>query len=173
MKFRGEQESTNKSMASLASAGIIAFFGIFAILALIFNNTIKPVVILFSIPLGLIGVIFGFLISNKSLSFLAMIGIIGLAGVIVNTSIVLVDCIDELQKKGMDKYESLAKAASSRFRPIILTTITTMAGLIPTAYGINWNRCHACSHDPCFSLGTRIWNDRRIILHSNCVFYWL
>jgi multidrug efflux pump subunit AcrB len=103
---------------------------------LIFNNTIKPVVILFSIPLGLIGVIFGFLISNKSLSFLAMIGIIGLAGVIVNTSIVLVDCIDELQKKGMDKYESLAKAASSRFRPIILTTITTMAGLIPTAYGI-------------------------------------
>ncbi|MBK7056033.1 MAG: efflux RND transporter permease subunit [Leptospiraceae bacterium] len=136
MKFRGEQESTNKSMASLASAGIIAFFGIFAILALIFNNTIKPVVILFSIPLGLIGVIFGFLISNKSLSFLAMIGIIGLAGVIVNTSIVLVDCIDELQKKGMDKYESLAKAASSRFRPIILTTITTMAGLIPTAYGI-------------------------------------
>jgi multidrug efflux pump subunit AcrB len=136
MKFRGEQESTNKSMASLASAGIIAFFGIFAILALIFNNTIKPVVILFSIPLGLIGVIFGFLISNKSLSFIAMIGIIGLAGVIVNTSIVLVDCIDELQKKGMDKYESLAKAASSRFRPIILTTITTMAGLIPTAYGI-------------------------------------
>ena len=103
---------------------------------MIFNNTIKPVVILFSIPLGLIGVIFGFLISNKSLSFLAMIGIIGLAGVIVNTSIVLVDCIDELQKKGMDKYESLAKAASSRFRPIILTTITTMAGLIPTAYGI-------------------------------------
>ena len=65
MKFRGEQESTNKSMASLASAGIIAFFGIFAILALIFNNTIKPVVILFSIPLGLIGVIFGFLNSNK------------------------------------------------------------------------------------------------------------
>lgn len=136
MKFRGEQESTNKSMASLASAGLIAFFGIFAILALIFNNTVKPIFIIMSIPLGLVGVIFGFLISNKSLSFLAMIGIIGLAGVIVNTSIVLVDCIDELQKKGMDKYESLVKAASSRFRPIILTTITTMAGLIPTAYGI-------------------------------------
>jgi multidrug efflux pump subunit AcrB len=136
MKFRGEQESTNKSMASLASAGLIAFFGIFAILALIFNNTIKPIFIIMSIPLGLVGVIFGFLISNKSLSFLAMIGIIGLAGVIVNTSIVLVDCIDELQKKGVDKYESLVKAASSRFRPIILTTITTMAGLIPTAYGI-------------------------------------
>ncbi|HNK59060.1 MAG TPA: efflux RND transporter permease subunit, partial [Leptospiraceae bacterium] len=136
MKFRGEQESTNKSMASLASAGIIAFFGIFAILAIIFNNTVKPFFIIMSIPLGLVGVIFGFLISNKSLSFLAMIGIIGLAGVIVNTSIVLVDCIDELQKKGMDKYQSLVKAASSRFRPIILTTITTMAGLIPTAYGI-------------------------------------
>ena len=136
MKFRGEEADTNKSMASLASAGIVAMFGIFAILALIFNNTLKPIFIIMSIPLGLIGVIFGFLISNKSLSFLAMIGIIGLAGVIVNTSIVLVDFIDELQKKGMDKYEALVKAASGRFRPIILTTFTTMAGLIPTAYSI-------------------------------------
>ncbi|MBK8398939.1 MAG: efflux RND transporter permease subunit [Leptospiraceae bacterium] len=136
LKFRGEEADTNKSMASLASAGIVAMFGIFAILALIFNNTLKPIFIIMSIPLGLIGVIFGFLISNKSLSFLAMIGIIGLAGVIVNTSIVLVDFIDELQKKGLDKYESLVKASSGRFRPIILTTFTTMAGLIPTAYSI-------------------------------------
>lgn len=136
IKFRGEQEDTEKSMASLASAGIIAMFGIFAILALIFNHLIKPFFILLSIPLGLIGVVFGFMTAGKQLSFTAMIGIIGLAGVIVNTSIVLVDFIDELQRRGIEPYESLAKASSSRFRPILLTTITTMAGLIPTAYSI-------------------------------------
>ncbi len=74
--------------------------------------------------------------SGKDLSFTATIGIIGLAGVIVNTSIVLVDFIDETIKTGVDKYEALAIASSNRFRPILLTTVTTMAGLVPTAYSL-------------------------------------
>ncbi|GBF51085.1 cation/multidrug efflux pump [Leptospira ryugenii] len=136
IKFRGEQEETAKSMASLAKAGFLAMFGIFAILAIIFNSLKKPILIILSIPLGLIGVIFGFLISGKALSFLAMIGIIGLAGVIVNASIVLVDTIQEMQKKGVSLYDSLIQASSERFRPILVTTMTTMAGMIPTAYAI-------------------------------------
>ncbi|PJZ46289.1 efflux RND transporter permease subunit [Leptospira brenneri] len=136
IKFRGEQEETEKSMISLLTAGVLAFFGIFAILAIIFNSIKKPVLILLSIPLGFVGVVFGFLISGKALSFLAMIGIIGLAGVIVNASIVLVDTIQEFQAKGEGLYESLITASSERFRPILVTTLTTMAGMIPTAYAI-------------------------------------
>lgn len=136
IKFRGEQEETAKSMVSLAKAGILAMFGIFAILAIIFNSLTKPILIILSIPLGFIGVVFGFLISGKALSFLAMIGIIGLAGVIVNASIVLVDTIEEFQKKGEGLYESLVTASAERFRPILVTTMTTMAGMIPTAYAI-------------------------------------
>jgi|JI8StandDraft_1071087.scaffolds.fasta_scaffold00443_6 multidrug efflux pump subunit AcrB len=136
IKFRGEQEETAKSMASLAKAGFLAMFGIFAILAIIFNSLTKPILIISSIPLGLVGVVFGFLISAKALSFLAMIGIIGLAGVIVNASIVLVDTIEEFQKKNTGAYESLIQASRERFRPILVTTMTTMAGMIPTAYAI-------------------------------------
>ncbi|TGN06531.1 efflux RND transporter permease subunit [Leptospira ilyithenensis] len=136
IKFRGEQEETEKSMVSLAKAGVLAMFGIFAILAIIFNSLTKPILIILSIPLGFIGVVFGFLISGKALSFLAMIGIIGLAGVIVNASIVLVDTIQEFQKKGEGLYESLVTASAERFRPILVTTMTTMAGMIPTAYAI-------------------------------------
>lgn len=136
IKFRGEQEETAKSMVSLLVAGVLAFFGIFAILAIIFNSIKKPVLIILSIPLGFVGVVFGFLISGKALSFLAMIGIIGLAGVIVNASIVLVDTIQEFQAKGEGLYDSLITASSERFRPILVTTMTTMAGMIPTAYAI-------------------------------------
>ncbi|MCG6151269.1 efflux RND transporter permease subunit [Leptospira bandrabouensis] len=136
IKFRGEQEETAKSMVSLLIAGVLALFGIFAILAIIFNSIKKPILILLSIPLGFVGVVFGFLISGKALSFLAMIGIIGLAGVIVNASIVLVDTIQEFQAKGEGLYESLVTASSERFRPILVTTMTTMAGMIPTAYAI-------------------------------------
>ncbi|MCG6139037.1 efflux RND transporter permease subunit [Leptospira mtsangambouensis] len=136
IKFRGEQEETAKSMVSLLTAGVLAFFGIFAILAIIFNSIKKPILILLSIPLGFVGVVFGFLISGKALSFLAMIGIIGLAGVIVNASIVLVDTIEEFQARGEGLYKSLITASSERFRPILVTTLTTMAGMIPTAYAI-------------------------------------
>ncbi len=136
IKFRGEQEETAKSMASLAKAGFLAMFGIFAILAIIFNSLKKPILIISSIPLGLVGVVFGFLISGKALSFLAMIGIIGLAGVIVNASIVLVDTIEDFQNKNSGIYGSLIQASRERFRPILVTTMTTMAGMIPTAYAI-------------------------------------
>lgn len=136
IKFRGEQEETAKSMKSLAIAGLLAMFGIFAILAVIFNSIKKPVLIILSIPLGFIGVIVGFLVSGKALSFLAMIGIIGLAGVIVNASIVLVDTIQEFQKRGLNINDALVTASSERFRPILVTTMTTMAGMIPTAYAI-------------------------------------
>ncbi|WCL48917.1 efflux RND transporter permease subunit [Leptospira sp. GIMC2001] len=136
IKFRGEQESTDKSMVSLGKATLLALFAIYAILAIIFNSALKPLVILSCIPLGFVGVVIGFILSGKTLSFLAMVGIIGLAGVIVNASIVLVDTIQEYEKKGIPFNDCLIEAASDRFRPILVTTFTTMAGMIPTAYAI-------------------------------------
>lgn len=136
IRFRGEQESTQKSMASLARAGVLALFAIYAILAIIFNNALRPFPIIAAIGLGLIGIVIGFLTANKAISFFAMIGIIGLAGVVVNASIVLADFMDELTNDGSDPYDALSLAAKIRFRPILLTTLTTMAGLLPTAYGL-------------------------------------
>ena len=135
--FGGEEKDTVKSIASLARAGLFAIFGIFAILALTMNSITKPLAILSSIPLGIVGIVIGFPLSGKAISFIAMIGIIGLAGVLVNASIVLVDCIDQLEKNKKLPYDDiLAEAIQKRFRPILLTTLTTMGGLLPTAYSV-------------------------------------
>jgi multidrug efflux pump subunit AcrB len=132
--FGGEEKVTQKSMASLAKVGL---FGIFAILALTMNSVSQPIAILTSIPLGIIGIVIGFPLSGKSISFIAMIGIIGLAGVLVNASIVLVDCITQLNKNSSESYDNiLSEAIRRRFRPILLTTLTTMGGLLPTAYSV-------------------------------------
>ncbi|MCB1179903.1 MAG: efflux RND transporter permease subunit, partial [Leptospiraceae bacterium] len=135
--FGGEEKDTERSMISLAKAGLIAVFGIFIILALTMNNILKPIAILSSIPLGIIGIVIGFPLSGKSISFIAMIGIIGLAGVLVNASIVLVDCIKQIGIDSEADYDSiLVEASKRRFRPILLTTLTTMGGLLPTAYSV-------------------------------------
>ncbi|MFB5652045.1 efflux RND transporter permease subunit [Leptospira wolffii] len=136
--FGGEEKDTQRSMASLAKAGVLALAGIFIILALTLQNFWRPFLILSTIPLGIVGIVIGFPLSGKAISFLAMIGIIGLAGVLVNASIVLVDCIDSLAKTSpkapLD--EVLMEASRRRFRPILLTTLTTVAGLLPTAYSV-------------------------------------
>lgn len=136
LRARGEQEETLESMASLARAGLAAFFAIFAIIALTFNSPLRAFIIMATIPLGLIGIVAGFLISGKALSFLALIGIIGLAGVQVNAGIMLVEFIDQHRQSGLSPAEALVEAARQRFRPILLTSLTTMGGLFPTAYSL-------------------------------------
>ncbi|TGL35421.1 efflux RND transporter permease subunit [Leptospira koniambonensis] len=135
--FGGEEKDTQRSMASLGKAAVMALLGIYIILALTLKNAIKPFLILSTIPLGFVGIVAGFILSGKAFSFLAMIGIIGLAGVLVNASIVLVDCIDSIQKSSNEPLdEILLEASRRRFRPILLTTLTTVAGLLPTAYSV-------------------------------------
>ncbi|TGM96091.1 efflux RND transporter permease subunit [Leptospira dzoumogneensis] len=135
--FGGEEKDTQRSMASLGKAGLIALLGIFIILALTLQNVVRPLLILSTIPLGFVGIVAGFVLSGKAFSFLALIGIIGLAGVLVNASIVLVDCIDSIRKSSNAPLdEILLEASRRRFRPILLTTLTTVAGLLPTAYSV-------------------------------------
>lgn len=136
--FGGEEKDTQRSMESLLKAGGLAILGIFIILALTLTSILRPILILSTIPLGFVGIVLGFLLSGKAFSFLALIGIIGLAGVLVNASIVLVDCIDSIRKASPNAEldEVLLEASRRRFRPILLTTLTTVAGLLPTAYSV-------------------------------------
>jgi multidrug efflux pump subunit AcrB len=133
----GEQESTKESVQSLFRAMILAVFAIFGILVFLFGSYTHSLLVLSTIPLGLIGVSTAFFLHDRPLSFFALIGVVGLAGVVVNAAIVLVSYIRELlQVDGMGLHAALAKASAQRLRAVLATTLTTVGGLLPTAYGI-------------------------------------
>ena len=135
--FGGEEESTRESLTSLRQALLLALLGIFAILVLLFRSFLQSGLVLSSIFLGLVGVSWAFFLHGKPLSFLAMIGTVGLAGVVVNSAIVLVSYINDLrQENPHSSLESLLPmAASGRLRAVMVTSLTTVGGLLPTAYG--------------------------------------
>ena len=138
-KMLGEQETTAESLNSLLNAAIIAVFAIFIILIVLFKSFLLSILILTCIPLGLIGVIWAFFFHQRPLDFFAMIGIIALAGVVVNSAIILVSFILKLKKEEPESSlsEVVIKASKIRFRPIVITNLTTLGGLFPTAYAIS------------------------------------
>lgn len=137
--FGGEEESTNESLASLGFALVLALIGIFATLVFTFRSFTKPLLILSSIPLGLIGVFYAFAIDQRPLSFIAFIGVVGLTGVVINSAIILVDYIEEL-RRDLGERESLRAilvlASGRRLRAVLATGLTTVVGLIPAAFGL-------------------------------------
>ncbi|MCM8812475.1 MAG: efflux RND transporter permease subunit [Candidatus Omnitrophica bacterium] len=136
IRFKGEQEETNKSLRSLVIAFLIALLSIFMILAVQFDSLVQPFIVMLTIPFSLTGVVISFLAHGEPLSFLAIVGIVGLAGVVVNDSIVLVDFINKLRQQAKGLRESIVQAACLRLRPIMLTTWTTVLGLSTVTYGI-------------------------------------
>ena len=135
--FGGEEENTKESMESLGQALILALMGIFGLLVFLFGSYLRPMIIMSTIPLGLVGFSIAFFFHDKAISFLAMIGVIGLAGIIVNSGIVLISFIDDMKKEGkMELHDILVKASGMRLRAVLVTSLTTISGLIPTAYGI-------------------------------------
>ncbi|GAB4412965.1 MAG: efflux RND transporter permease subunit [Bacteriovoracaceae bacterium] len=132
--FGGENEDTQESMFRLGRAAVLSMFAIFVILVLMFGSLVQPLIIMSSIPLGLIGVIFTFKLTGTSLGFMAMMGVTALVGVVVNDSIVLVNFINEYRKEHPDLLSAVYEASMSRLRPVLLTTITTVAGLLPLAH---------------------------------------
>lgn len=133
--FGGENQDTKESIQSLFTTFGFAFFGIFLLLILLFKNIIQPILITMTIPIGIASVIWAFFFHGLPLSFLGSIGIIALAGVIVNNSIVLTDFVNSEREKGVKGKKSILNASRTRLRPIFLTTLTTVAGILPTAYG--------------------------------------
>jgi len=134
--FGGEDEDTKESLASLVRAFVVAFMGIFLILIFTFGNLLQPMLVLLTIPLGMMSVVWALFLHGRPLSFMSMLGIIALGGVIVNNAIILIDFINSARAEGMDKMQSIIESARLRSRPIFLTTATTVCGLMPTAYGI-------------------------------------
>ena len=138
VKLGGENKDTEESLQSLGRAFIVGLFINFMILSSLFGSILLPFTILTTIPFALIGVIIAFILHGQPLSFLAMVGFVGLSGVVVNSAIVLINFAQKIRINNPNlPIEEVALIASSmRLRAILLTTITTVLGLIPTAYGI-------------------------------------
>lgn len=134
----GEAQETAESMTSLISTFVIAAVGMYFLLVLLFNSMTQPFLVMVAIPFGIIGVIVAFALHGQPLGFVGMLGVIGLAGVVVNDSLVLVDHINQLRKERPDEsvFTLIVEGAANRLRAVILTSLTTIAALIPLAYGI-------------------------------------
>ncbi|MFH1132692.1 MAG: efflux RND transporter permease subunit, partial [Pseudomonadota bacterium] len=131
--FGGEWEKTAESLQSLFRAFLVAALLIFTILAAQFKSFSLPLVVILAIPLSLIGVVTGFFVSGEPVGLIALIGVVGLAGIAVNDATVLVDFINIRRGQGQELKEAIVDACVIRVRPVLLTSITTVAGLAPLA----------------------------------------
>ncbi len=139
-RFTGEQQEQAKATAFLEKAFIATIFIIFLILVTQFNSFMTPFIILTSVILSLIGVFLGLLVTDTAFGVIMTgIGVISLAGVVVNNAIVLIDYYHQLLERGIPSTEALIKAGLTRFRPVMLTAITTILGLLPMATGVSFN----------------------------------
>ncbi len=138
VKLGGENKDTEESLESLRKALIVGVIVNFLILSSLFGSILLPFTILMTIPFAIIGVILAFIAHGQPISFLALVGFVGLSGVVVNDAIVMIDFAQSLRKNNpnMSIEEVALNASSMRLRAIILTTLTTVLGLLPTAYGI-------------------------------------
>ncbi|MDY7035554.1 MAG: efflux RND transporter permease subunit [Thermodesulfobacteriota bacterium] len=133
----GLQEETNTSLLELRNAGIMAIFLIFFILALQFNSFTQPFIIMITIPFVTLGVIIGLVVSNNPITFVTLIGLLTLTGIVVNDSLVLIDFINRYWREHPNQlYLAILRACHVRMRPIILTSLTTICGLAPMAFGL-------------------------------------
>lgn len=130
----GESKDTAESLASFKKALIASMFIIFIMLVVQFSSTAQPIIIMSAIPFGLIGVVASFKLLGLPIGFMALMGMLGLVGVVINDSIVLVTFINRTLKEEGHTLEALIKATVTRFRPVVLTTVTTVAGLLPVAH---------------------------------------
>lgn len=132
--FEGEAREQADIFASLQQMTLIALFIIYALLAIPLKSYIQPLIVMSVIPFGLIGAIGGHLIMGQPMSILSVLGFVALAGVVVNDSLVLVDFINQERARGKPLRQAIQDAGSQRFRPILLTSLTTFAGLLPVLF---------------------------------------
>ena len=132
----GEEENRQQSFAGLSQIMMITAVGIFATLVLQFKSLLQPLIIFTSIPFAIAGAIIGLYVSGLSFSMMAFIGLISLFGIVVNNAIILIDTANRLMSEGTSKLEAIFQASAVRFTPILLTTLTTIGGLLPlTLFG--------------------------------------
>jgi len=140
LRLGGANDEQRESQEFLGNAFIIAVFLILVVLVAQFNRFDLPLIILASVTLSLIGVLWGLVITGMSFGIIMTgIGVISLAGVVVNNAIVLLDYVEQLRQRGLSMYDALIEAGMTRFRPVVLTALTTILGLVPMAAGINFD----------------------------------
>ncbi|MFC1728808.1 efflux RND transporter permease subunit [candidate division KSB1 bacterium] len=136
IKFGGEFQEMNETLDSLWKLFLFGLFLMYLILGGQFKSFIQPLMIMYTIPFGFIGAVVGLLLVNSPFTIATMYGVIALAGIVVNDSLVLISFINNARQKGLDRWESIIQAGRVRLRPIILTSITTIFGLLPMALGL-------------------------------------
>ena len=134
--FGGQSEEMQQSFNSMLMALTLAVFLVYLVMASQFESLLQPLLILFSVPLAGVGSIYGLYLFGSNISVIVFIGLIMLAGIVVNNAIVLLDRINQLREQGLNKDSAIKQAAQSRLRPIIMTTLTTALGLLPMAMGV-------------------------------------
>lgn len=139
VEIKGEQEEIQSSMLSLLYALLLAIVLIYMVMASQFQSLIYPFIVMFTIPLAFTGGFIGLFITGTPVSVVAFIGMIILAGIVVNNGIVLVDYINQLKEEGKSTYDSVIEAGNTRLRPIIMTALTTIIALSTMALGIGEN----------------------------------
>ena len=131
LAFEGRKKETNESLGSLRILFPIALGAIFCIIAMLFRSYVQPIVVMSIIPFSMVGAILGHLIMGFPVTILSMIGLVALAGIVVNDGLILVDLANRFRRRGMEATEAVVQASRGRMRPILLTSITTCVGLAP------------------------------------------
>ena len=129
--LEGQAKRTGESVDSLKSGYVLAMMGIFLLLASQFRSYIQPVIIMMAIPFGLIGAVFGHLVMGMEFTIISIFGIVALSGIVVNDALILIDFINRAVRSGIDVEAAVVESGKARFRPVLLTSITTIAGLLP------------------------------------------
>jgi multidrug efflux pump subunit AcrB len=133
VEYEGETKERTESFVSLGWAMIAAFMLVYIVLVAQFNSYKQPFTIALSLPLGLVGAVIGLWVSGYPFGFMAFLGVVSLTGIVVNDAIVLIDFINVLRRGGENLRTAVTEAVRLRFRPVMLTTISTVGGLLPLA----------------------------------------
>ncbi|MCH8569179.1 MAG: efflux RND transporter permease subunit [Balneolales bacterium] len=174
IKYTGESEDQEEAFGFLITALMVAFSLIFLVMLAKFNNLKSPLIIMTAVGLSLIGVLLGLILTRTPFGLMTFIGIISLAGIVCVNNVVLLDYVKQLTDKGNSKKEAIVEAGTIRFRPVILTALTTILGLVPLTFGINIDFVGLfASFDPNLQFGsesTAFWGPMGIAIISGLTF---
>ncbi|MCH8962483.1 MAG: efflux RND transporter permease subunit, partial [Bacteroidetes bacterium] len=174
MAYTGENEEQAESFGFLTTALLIGVAMIFMIMIAQFNSVSAPFIIMVAVGLSLIGVLLGLILTRTPFGLMTFIGVISLAGIVVNNNIVLIDYIKQLRERGFDKKTAIIEGGATRLRPVVLTALTTIIGLMPLTFGLNIDFVGLLSDfSPNFQIGsenTQFWGPMGIAIISGLTF---
>lgn len=174
VSYTGENEEQSQAFGFLTTALLISFAMIFFVMLIKFNSLSAPLIIMIAVGLSLIGVILGLLLTRTPFGLMTFIGIISLAGIVCVNNIVLVDYLKQLISDGVARKDAIIQAGSTRLRPVLLTALTTILGLVPLTFGINIDFVGLLlEFDPGFQIGsdnTAFWGPMGVAIISGLTF---